>query len=85
MCIYLLPYRQICKTKLFVLGVRASGSRYLTLETSKRSRTYYSLTQVKRSFAKQSTEVSEDVQAGALTTAQKGCDFCIALSKSLTT
>ena len=87
MCIYLLPYRQIYNTKLLALGVRAIGSRYLILEASKRSRTCYLLTSIKRSFAKQSTEVSEDVQAsaGALTTAQKGCIFCIALSESLTT
>ena len=87
MCIYLLPYRQIYEAKLFALGVRAIGSRYLILETFKRSRTYYPLTPIKRSFAKQSTEVSEDVQAsaGALTTAQKGCVFGTALSESLTT
>lgn len=83
MCIYLLPYRQIYKTKLLALGVRAIGSRYLILEASERSRTCYPLTS--RSFAKQSTEVSEDVQAsaGTLTTAQKGCIFVLLYLKAL--
>lgn len=85
MCIYLLPYRQIYKTKLLALSVRAIGGRYLILEASERSRTCYPLTSIKRSFAKQSTEVSEDVQAsaGTLTTAQKGCIFVLLYLKAL--